>query len=77
MDKIEISTPEPDKVLPVLRDAIERQKRIISQSDGLPPVVDFKQIRAQQTGANCTAGRTKVGMDALFDNVKLNPGAVP
>ena len=32
MQKIEISTPEPEKVLPVLRDAIERQKRILSQS---------------------------------------------
>ncbi len=32
MQKIEINTPEPEKVLPVLRDAIERQKRILSQS---------------------------------------------
>ncbi len=32
MEKIEISTPEPEKVLPVLRDAIERQKRLLSQS---------------------------------------------
>ena len=32
MGTIEISTPEPEKVLPVLRDAIERQKRILAQS---------------------------------------------
>lgn len=32
MQKIEINTPEPEKALPVLRDAIERQKRILSQS---------------------------------------------
>jgi hypothetical protein len=32
MQKIEINTPEPKKVLPALRDAIERQKRILSQS---------------------------------------------
>jgi len=32
MQKIEINTPEPEKVLPVLRDVIERQKRILSQS---------------------------------------------
>jgi len=32
MQKIEINTPEPQKVLPVLRDAIERQTRILSQS---------------------------------------------
>lgn len=32
MEKIEIITPEPQKVLPVLQDAIERQKRILSQS---------------------------------------------
>lgn len=32
MEKIEINTPEPEKVLPILRDAIERQKRMLSQS---------------------------------------------
>lgn len=32
MEKIEISTPEPEKVLPILQDAIERQKRLLSQS---------------------------------------------
>jgi hypothetical protein len=32
MEKIEINTSEPEKVIPILRDAIERQKRILSQS---------------------------------------------
>jgi len=32
MQKIEINTPEPEKALPVLRDAIERQKSVLSQS---------------------------------------------
>ena len=32
MQKIEFETPEPEKALPVLQDAIERQKRILSQS---------------------------------------------
>lgn len=32
MQKIEITTPDPKKALPVLKDAIERQKRILSQS---------------------------------------------
>jgi hypothetical protein len=32
MEKIEFSTPEPDRVLPVLQDAVERQKRLVSQS---------------------------------------------
>lgn len=32
MEKIEISTPELEKVLPILQDAIERQKRLLSQS---------------------------------------------
>ena len=32
MEKIQIITSEPQKVLPVLQDAIERQKRILSQS---------------------------------------------
>jgi len=32
MDIIEIRTPESHKLLPVLRDAIERQKQLLSQS---------------------------------------------
>lgn len=32
MEKAEISSPELEKALPVLRDAIERQKRLLSQS---------------------------------------------
>jgi len=32
MEKIELATPEPEKVLPVLQDAIDRQKRILLQS---------------------------------------------
>lgn len=32
MEKIEITTPEPEKALPILRDAVERQKRLLSQS---------------------------------------------
>ncbi len=32
MEKVEISSPELEKALPVLRDAIERQKRLLSQS---------------------------------------------
>ena len=32
MEKIEISTPERERVLPVLQDALERQKRLLSQS---------------------------------------------
>jgi hypothetical protein len=31
MQKIEINTAQPEKVVPVLRDAIESQKRILSQ----------------------------------------------
>jgi hypothetical protein len=34
MEKIEITTPERERVLPVLWDAIERQKRLLSQSIG-------------------------------------------
>jgi len=32
MQKIEISTPEPEKAIPILKDAIERQKSVLSQS---------------------------------------------
>ena len=34
MEKIEISTPEREKALSVLWDAVERQKRLLSQSIG-------------------------------------------
>lgn len=46
-------------------------------SDSLPPVVNFKQIRAQNRAANCLSERKKVVMQALFDTVKLNPEAIP
>ena len=32
MQKIEISTPEPEKAILVLKDAIERQKSVLSQN---------------------------------------------
>ncbi len=32
MEKIEITTPEPDKARLVLQDAVERHKRLLSQS---------------------------------------------
>jgi len=32
MEKIEINTPEPERALPVLQDAVDRQKRLLSQS---------------------------------------------
>jgi len=32
MEKIEITTPDPKKVLPILKDAIEREKRVLTQS---------------------------------------------
>jgi hypothetical protein len=32
MERIEIISPEPQRALPVLRDALERQKRLLSQS---------------------------------------------
>jgi hypothetical protein len=34
MEKIELSTPDPEKVLPILEDAIARQKRLLAQSLG-------------------------------------------
>ncbi len=32
MEKIEISTPEPEKALPIPWDAVERERRLLSQS---------------------------------------------
>lgn len=50
---------------------------VYTAADNLPLVSNYKDIRGQNNGANYTAGRTKVAIDALFDNVKLNPEAVP
>jgi len=32
MQKIEINTPEPARALPILKDALERERRVLSQS---------------------------------------------
>jgi hypothetical protein len=45
-------------------------------NDG-PPVSDVAQLRNSNTGVNCMSGRTRVFMDALYDNVQLNPEALP
>jgi hypothetical protein len=42
MEKIEFSTPEREKALPVLWDAVQRQKRLLSQS------IDRTQERIRQ-----------------------------
>ena len=46
MAKIEILTPEPDKALPILRDALAWQKRLLSQS------LTRTQERVQELAAN-------------------------
>jgi len=46
MEKIEIATPEREKALPVLSDALERQKRLLSQS------ITRTQERIQQLAAS-------------------------
>jgi len=38
---------------------------------GPPTSFDTKQVRVQNTAENCTAGRKRAFMDALFDNVKV------
>lgn len=45
MEKIEISTPQRERALPVLWDAVERQKRLLSQS------IDRTQARIHQLAA--------------------------
>ncbi len=42
-----------------------------------PPDLDLKRFRINNSGANCTLGRKLAFMQALFDNVELNPEAVP
>jgi hypothetical protein len=46
-------------------------------SDANPPINAFKQLRILNSIANCTATRRRGSMTALFDNVMLNPDAVP
>ena len=48
-----------------------------AQSDSLPAAFGFKEMRVHNTPAHCTAGRRKVSIDATFDDVRLNPEAVP
>ena len=55
MEKIELSTPEPEKVLPILEDAIARQKRLLAQS------LVCTEERIQQL-----AGRLGVNPDRLL-----------
>jgi hypothetical protein len=46
-------------------------------SDANLPVSDFKQLRVFNNVANCTEARKSASMVALFDDVMLNPEAVP
>lgn len=62
MEKIEISTPEPEKAIPVLRDAIERQRRILSQS------IARTQEKVQQLAA-----RLQVDPDLLLAGETPHP----
>lgn len=50
MEKIELSTPEPEKVLPILEDAIARHKRLLAQS--LACTEERIQQLAMQLGVN-------------------------
>ena len=36
-----------------------------------PPVLNFKNLRAENTVENCTTGAKKARMDALFDNIAV------
>ena len=47
-----------------------------TQTDTLPPLLEFKGIRAVNSAANCTDDRKKVSIDAKFDDVKLKREAV-
>jgi hypothetical protein len=46
-------------------------------SDANPPVFDFKHLRVQNNVANCTEARKSASVTALFDDVMLNPEAIP
>lgn len=50
MEKIEINTPEPEKAITILRDALEGQKRIILQSLALTE--ERVQALAQKLNVN-------------------------
>ena len=46
-------------------------------SDANPPGLDLKQLRVLNNVANCTEVRKSASITALFDDVMLNPEAVP
>ncbi len=62
MAKIEILTPEPEKVLPILRDALAWQKRLLSQS------LTRTQERVQELAASL-----QVNPDLLLVGVVPHP----
>ena len=62
MEKIEITTPEPDKARLVLQDAIERHKRLLSQS------ITRTQERVQQL-----ASQLQVDLNLLQTGQALHP----
>jgi hypothetical protein len=43
-----------------------------TQTDAVPPVVNFKQVQVNNSAANCNGSREHAFMDALFDNVMVN-----
>lgn len=55
MEKIEIATPEPDKALTVLQDALERHKRLLAQS-----------IARSQERSQLLAAELQVDLDQLL-----------
>ena len=53
MEKIEISTPEPERALPVLQDALERQKRLSYLRPANVPILsrtNFRNSRRPSSG---------------------------
>ena len=62
MEKIEISTPEPEKVLPILRDAIERQKRLLSQNSTKSSSAIYPWTRHTGIRAGPVLARARLGL---------------
>lgn len=68
MEKIEITTPEPEKALPVLRDAVERQKRLLSQS------IARTQEKIQQLAVSL---QVDPGLRSYGDHPRIHARGVP
>lgn len=68
---------QPNKRFNFYRDSDPVKRVTYAVSDSLAPGLGAKSIGTRTTVANCMAGRMTGFMDAKFDNIYVNPSALP